>query len=183
MLHSLCFHVSLSHSSVTSSISRTLSFSCPLVTSATANNEDTIILSPPTTLTVQEGEAVTVPCVATGTQQPVFMFGGSDLPMGAQSNQYSLDFAAIAPESSGSYSCQVESITSTFSINVLSRLTVAPHDACPPFFPTPPFLLVTPLLARMGILIIISSGRSSSHAHFVKSFYFCSNPHAAMKQL
>ena len=86
---------------------------------ATAINEDTIILSPPTTLTVQEGEPVTVPCVASGTQ-PMFMFGGSDLPTGAQSNQYSLDFAAIAPESNGSYSCQAGS--TTFSINVLGRL-------------------------------------------------------------
>ena len=90
--------------------------------SATANNEDTIILSPPTTLTVQEREAVTIPCVASGTQQPVFMFNGSVLPTGAQSNQYSLDFATIAPESNGSYSCQVGSTTSTFSINVLRRL-------------------------------------------------------------
>ena len=136
MLHSLCFHVSLSHSSVTNSISRTLSFSCPLVTSATANNEDTIILSPPTTLTVQEGEAVTVPCVASGTQQPVFMFSGSVLPTGAQSNQYSLDFAAIAPESNGSYSCQVGSTTSTFRINVLRRLHHMMH-ALPSSLPLP----------------------------------------------
>ena len=100
-------------------------FSPPLLLSsppsATANNEDTIILSPPTMLTVQEGEAVTVPCVASGTQ-PVFMFNGSDLPTDAQSNQYSLDFITITPESNGSYSCQVGSTTSTFSINVLGRL-------------------------------------------------------------
>ena len=90
--------------------------------SATANNEDTIILSPPTTLTVQEGEAVTVPCVASGNQPPTFMFGGSGLPTGAQSNQYSLDFAAITPATNGSYSCQVGTTTSTFTINVLGRL-------------------------------------------------------------
>lgn len=111
-----------SSSSVVSFISFMPTCSTLLAPSATANNEDTIILSPPTTLSVQEGEAVTVPCVTSGTQQPVFMFGGSVLPTGAQSNQYSLDFAAITPESNGSYSCQVGSTTSTFSINVLRRL-------------------------------------------------------------
>ena len=117
--------------------------------SATANNEDTIILSPPTTLTVQEGEAVTVPCVASGTQQPMFMFGGSDPPTGAQSNQYSFDFTAITPESNGSYSCQVGTTISTFTINVLGRL----HNVIPP---PPPFHcpslsipLPSPLLATM----------------------------------
>ena len=116
------FMFSPSSSPVVSFISFMPTCSTLLAPSATANNEDTIILSPPTTLTVQEGEAVTVPCVASGTQQPVFMFGGSVLPTGAQSNQYSLDFAAIASESNGSYSCQVGSTTSTFSINVLRRL-------------------------------------------------------------
>ena len=110
--------------------------------SATANNEETIILSPPTTLTVQEREAVTVPCVVSGNQQPTFMFGGSDLPTGAQSNQYSLDFTAITPESNGSYSCQVGTTTSTFTINVLGRL----HNMLPPpyFLPCCPSLS-TPL--------------------------------------
>ena len=105
--------------------------------SATANNENTIILSPPTTLTVQEGEAVTVPCVASGNQLPMFMFGGSDLPTGAQPNQYSLDFAAITPESNGNYSCWVGTTTSTFTINVLGRL----HNVIPP----PPSFPVAPL--------------------------------------
>ena len=90
--------------------------------SATANNEETIILSPPTTLTVQEREAVTVPCVASGNQPPMFMFNGSGLPTGAESNQYSLDFTAITPAANRSYSCQVGSTTSTFTINVLGRL-------------------------------------------------------------
>ena len=109
--------------------------------SATANNEDTIILSPPTTLTVQVGEAVTVPCVASGTQQPMFMFGGSDPPTGAQSNQYSFDFTAITPESNGSYSCQVGTTTSTFTINVLGRLynVIPPPSSFPvaPLYPLP----------------------------------------------
>ena len=107
--------------------------------SAMANNEDTIILSPPTTLTVQEGEAVTVPCVASGNQQPTFMFGGSALPTGAQSNQYSLDFTAITLAVNGSYSCQVGTTTSTFTINVLGRL----HDM---IIPIPfPLLSTVPL--------------------------------------
>ena len=161
--------------------------------SATATSEDTIILSPPTTLTVQEGEAVTVPCVASGAQQPVFMFGGSDLPMGAQSNQYSLDFATITPESNGSHSCQVGSTTSTFSINVLRRL----HRMMPSHFlslslPLLPSFPVTPLFfssrlplsfLSLSLLFLYSpckngytklfchseSGRSSSCAYFMKS--------------
>ena len=135
MLHSLCFHVLLLLWCM-SFISFMPTCSTFLAPSATANNEGTIILSPPTTLTVQEGEAVTVPCVVSGTQQPVFMFGGSVLPTGAQSNQYSLDFAAITPESSGSYSCQVGSTTSTFSINVLGRLHHMMH-ALPSSLPLP----------------------------------------------
>ena len=128
--------------------------------SATANNENTIILSPPTTLTVQEGEAVTVPCVASGNQQPTFMFGGSDPPTGAQSNQYSLDFTAITPESNGSYSCQVGTTTSTFTINVLGRLhnviPPPPRFHCPSLStPLPSPLLATVLFSINQLLTLI----------------------------
>jgi len=97
----------------------TVSSVCAPPPSATAGNEDTIILEPPNILTVMAGEAVNVPCVASGSQQPTFMFGTS-VPSGTQ-NQYSLDFISITAAVGGEYTCQVGTTTSTFTIDVLGR--------------------------------------------------------------
>ena len=93
---------------------------------------------------------MTVPCVASGNQPPTFMFGGSGLPTGAQPNQHSLDFAAITPAANGSYSCQVGTTTSTFTLNVLGKLQHMMPPFPPPFHcPSLSTPLPSPLLATV----------------------------------
>ena len=106
---------------------------------------------------------MTVPCVVSGNQPPTFMFGGSSLPTGAQPNQYSLDFAAITPESNGSYSCQVGTTTTTFTLNVLGELQ---HMIDAPLSPLSTFPPCHSFLCQLSL------SSSFSIRHFYQNLHY-----------
>ena len=94
---------------------------CLLGTSLGDN--DVIILAPPTTLLVTEGDIVSIPCVGSGGTAPTFTLGGAMQTSGP----YSLDFASIATSDAGTYTCQVGETTANFTVNVsamISELTL-----------------------------------------------------------
>ena len=90
---------------------------CLLGTSLDDN--DVIILAPPTTLSVTEGDTVSIPCVGSGGAAPSFTLDGAMQTSGP----YSLDFASIALSDAGTYTCQIGETTANVTINVTAMLS------------------------------------------------------------
>ena len=76
---------------------------------------DVIILAPPTSVSVTEGDAVSIPCVGSGEAAPAFMLDGAAV---ATSGPYSLDFASITLSDAGTYTCQIGGEMANVSVNV-----------------------------------------------------------------
>lgn len=92
----------------------------PLETSLGDN--DVIILAPPTTISVTEGDAVSLPCVGSGGTAPTFTLDGEAVQSAATTGPYSLDFASISVSDNGTYTCEIGEITANVTINITAML-------------------------------------------------------------
>ena len=104
---------SLTYSGITLCLCISLNHSLLLLPGTSLGVSDVIILGPPTTISVTEGGAVSLPCVGS-RGAPTFTLSG----LTQTSGQYSLDFASITTSAAGTYTCQVGATAATVTVNV-----------------------------------------------------------------
>ena len=104
---------SLTYSGITLCLCISLDHSLLLLPGTSLGVSDVIILGPPTTISVTEGGAVSLPCVGS-RGAPTFTLSG----LTQTSGQYSLDFASITTSAAGTYTCQVGATAATVTVNV-----------------------------------------------------------------
>ena len=97
-------------------------FNLHIILGTSLGDDDVIILAPPPTLSVTEGDAVSLPCVGSGGTPPIFVVNGTGVQSPAVSGPYSLDFASIALSDAGTYTCQIGSTNATVTLNVTAML-------------------------------------------------------------
>ena len=92
-----------------------------IIIGTSLGDNDVIILAPPTSVSVTEGDAVSLPCIGSRGTAPTFFLGGVALPTNL-SGPYSLDFASIDLSDNGTYTCQIGEATATVTINVTAMI-------------------------------------------------------------
>ena len=85
-----------------------------ILSGTSLGDNDVIVLAPPTSVSVTEGDTVSLPCVGSRGAVPVFS------PTGAMqtSSQFSLDFSSITASASGMYTCQIGGTSASVTVNV-----------------------------------------------------------------
>ena len=92
-----------------------------IIIGTSLGDDDVIILAPPTSVLVTEGDAVSLPCIGSRGTAPTFSLDGVAPPT-SLSNPYSLDFASIDLSDNGTYTCQIGEATATVTINVTAMI-------------------------------------------------------------
>lgn len=83
-------------------------YACNFLPGTSLGDSDVIILPPPISFSVIEGDSVSLPCVGSGGAAPNFTLDGAAVQSAAAtSGLYSLDFASISASDSGIYTCQI----------------------------------------------------------------------------
>lgn len=92
---------------------------CICLPGTSLGDGDVIILAPPTSISVTEGDAVSLPCVGSRGAAPNFALDGTV----QMSGPYSLDFASISVSDNGTYTCQVGDTTANVAVTVTAMLS------------------------------------------------------------
>ena len=78
-------------------------------------DSDVIVLAPPMSILVTEGDAVSLPCVGSRGTAPSFSLDGVAQ---TSSSRYSLDLNHITASDDGTYTCQIGVTTADVDVNV-----------------------------------------------------------------
>ena len=107
-------------------------YTCIRLLETSLGDNDVIILAPPTTISVTEGDAVSLPCVGSVGATPTFTLDGGAVQSAATTGPYSLDFASISVSDNGAYTCEIGNKTANVTVSVaamLSEWTIGLHTS------------------------------------------------------